>query len=172
MKNNLTVILINGKAGSGKNFLADLIKLKNDKKNVDIIGNADAVKKIAKEFFMWDGVKDENGRQLLIDVSNTAYAYDEFFWEKKSEEKIIHGYDDIVVIPDFRYAKTYEYYKKEGYNVITIHIKMDKDINDINNEVKNDATEQKQEVDFDFEIENEYGNIDKLEGFVRENLLF
>lgn len=165
------VILINGKARSGKDFLAELIKEHNIK-NVSILHNAAAVKTIAKNFFGWDGIKDEKGRRLLIDISNVAYNYDDYFWERKTENNIIPLYDEIIVIPDFRYTKTNQYFRGKGYRVITVYIEMDKDINDINNEVKNDLTEQKQDIKFDYEIVNEYGNVEKLIEFVKDNLIF
>lgn len=172
MTNKPLIILINGKARSGKNELAEIIKKHNKHLNVDIIGNADAVKDISSEIFGWDDIKDEKGRRLLINVANTAYAYDKYFWEKRTESAIVFGYDDIIIIPDFRYINTYEYFTKEGYDVKTIHIQMDKDINTLNNEVKKDKTEQKLDVKFDFEIVNEFGNLAKLNEFVKNNLIF
>lgn len=166
------IILINGKASSGKTKLAEIIKETYNLMNVSILHNADYVKELARNIFGWHDIKDDRGRKLLIDLANTAYNYDEYFWEKHTEEKFVPLYDDIVCIPDFRYINTYNYFVNQGYKVITIHIEMDKDINSINSSIKKDKTEQKLDVKFDYEIVNEFGNIDKLKSFVIDTLIF
>lgn len=149
------IILINGIAGSGKSSLAAYIqeKLENINKMCLIAHNADSVKHLAKDYFGWDGIKDFKGRQLLINLSNLGYEYDEFFWEKKN---IINEIDrTICVIPDFRYHKTFEYFKKEGNEIITVHITRPNFENGLDEKLKNDKSEQGFEgFDFDFEVIN------------------
>ena len=67
------VILISGKARSGKDTLARVLKdyLKEQGKDVLVTHYADSLKYICETVFKWDGKKDEKGRQLLIDRKST-----------------------------------------------------------------------------------------------------
>jgi len=63
----MKTLLISGKSGSGKDALAKLIQeeLVAAGKRTIITHYGDPVKYFAKEYFNWDGIKDENGRHLL-----------------------------------------------------------------------------------------------------------
>ena len=63
----MKTLLISGKSGSGKDMLAKFIQdeLVAAGKRTIITHYGDPVKYFAKEYFGWDGVKDENGRHLL-----------------------------------------------------------------------------------------------------------
>ena len=152
---NRKIILINGVAGSGKSSLAAYIQeeLENINKICLIAHNADSVKRLAKDYFGWDGIKDFKGRQLLINLSNLGYEYDEFFWEKKN---IINEVSrTICVIPDFRFHKTFEYFKKEGDDIVTVHITRPNFENGLDEKLKKDKSEQGfKDFIFDFEVVN------------------
>ena len=57
----MKIIVISGKAGAGKDTLGEIIrdKLEALDKTVLITHYADLVKYMCKQFFGWDGVKDE-----------------------------------------------------------------------------------------------------------------
>lgn len=153
----LKFILINGKAMSGKDTFAKYLSeyLLVMEKQPFIFHNATYVKLVAEKIFGWDKVKDNKGRKLLIDISNTGYDYDKYFWEKKTEEILINKFNTknvYVIIPDFRYKNTYEYFKNK-YKVLTIRIDRDFD-NNLSNELKNDKSEKLIDIDFDFIIKN------------------
>ena len=63
----MKVILISGKARHGKDTLAGMMKeeLERKSKRVLIAHYADLLKFICKNFFGWNGEKDDNGRALL-----------------------------------------------------------------------------------------------------------
>jgi len=63
----MKTILISGKSGSGKDVFASFLKneLEENGKHTIITHYGDPVKYFAKEYFGWDGIKDENGRHLL-----------------------------------------------------------------------------------------------------------
>ena len=63
MSNEADVILISGKAGSGKDTAATYLADKLGK--TCILHFADMVKFIARQYMQWDGNKDEYGRTLL-----------------------------------------------------------------------------------------------------------
>ena len=63
----MNTIIISGKAGSGKDTLAQFMKQELEKhgKKVLVIHYADAVKWVLRDYFNWDGKKDAVGRTLL-----------------------------------------------------------------------------------------------------------
>ena len=63
----MKTILISGKSGSGKDMLAKFLQeeLSAAGKRTIITHYGDPVKYFAKEYFGWNGIKDENGRHLL-----------------------------------------------------------------------------------------------------------
>lgn len=131
----MKVILICGKARSGKNQLADYLKecLDVDKKGAYfdrtlIRGNAQSVKERAERQFNWNGEKDAKGRQLLIDVTNKGYNIDTYFWEKElfTEAIMYKAFTnkncEYLIVPDWRYAQTLDYFNVVAEEVITIRI--------------------------------------------------
>ena len=107
--NKKVLIFINGKSGSGKTTLAEHLAKELGEADTLIVENSHKVKEIATEFYFWDKVKDEQGRQLLIDITNAGYKYDPFLWEKFTAKKIINTGCKYIIIPDWRYESTYEY---------------------------------------------------------------
>ena len=63
----MEIILISGKAESGKTTAANFLKkfLEVDGKRVAKVAYADYLKSIAKNFYNWNGEKDATGRGLL-----------------------------------------------------------------------------------------------------------
>ena len=63
----MRVILVSGKAQSGKDSTAFIMRelLEKQQKKVLIIHYADNLKLFAKNYFGWNGIKDEDGRKLL-----------------------------------------------------------------------------------------------------------
>ena len=149
------IILINAKARFGKDSLATYIceELEKLNKTYLISHNAGAVKDLAYSFYNWDGQKDEKGRKLLIDITDTGYSYDEFFWEKKN--KINELDRDVYIIPDWRYLSSFNFFKDKGYNVTTIHIDRPGFNNNLSSTLKNDKSEQGfKDFEFDYEVIN------------------
>lgn len=131
----MKVILICGQARSGKNQLADYLKhyLDLDSKGVTfnrtlIRGNAQSVKDIAHSKYNWNGIKDQKGRQLLIDITNEGYDQDIHYWEKEtfleaiSYSTFVNPRCEYLIIPDWRYAQTLDYFDKVADEVTTIRI--------------------------------------------------
>lgn len=79
------VILVSGKAGSGKSTVADMLAKKlRDIPSMTVMeyGFADPIKYIAKAYFGWDGEKDEKGRKLLQQIGAVGREYDQNVWVK------------------------------------------------------------------------------------------
>lgn len=110
----MIVIPISGKAGHGKDTIAGFIKEELEKrgKTVLITHYGDLLKYICKQFFGWDGQKDEAGRSMLQYVGTDVIRKQEpDYWV----DFIIHflrlfnGEWDYVLIPDARFPN--EVYK-------------------------------------------------------------
>ena len=148
----MKIILINGKARSGKDTLASLLKGKLSDKKVLIRGNAQTVKDCAKKYFNWDGKKDTKGRQLLIDITNLGYKQDKYHWDRLTLDYALQKDNyDYLIIPDWRYISTYEYLKEEGFDVITIYRQRNID-NKLPSSLKNDISEQGFNMTYDLEV--------------------
>ena len=79
------VILVSGKAGSGKSTVASMLanKLADEPSlRVMFYGFADPIKYLARSYFGWDGEKDDKGRRLLQQIGFVGREYDEDIWVK------------------------------------------------------------------------------------------
>lgn len=165
------IILIHGKARSGKDTVADMIKQNCSIRGLtcSISPNARPVKEIATRIFGWDGEKDERGRGLLIDITNAGYNYDPNFWEKENVTHYVDDSNNLILVPDFRYETTYNYYKTFcevfGHELITLHVVRPDHDNELG-KLKEDISETHLATfDFDFVINNT-GTIEDLEKLV------
>ena len=103
-------ILISGKSGSGKDMTAQFMKEELEKhgKKVLIIHYGDAVKWVLREYFNWDGKKDEVGRTLLQSVgTDIVRARHPDFWTF-IVVGLIQSFEpysnfDIAIVPDARF---------------------------------------------------------------------
>ena len=108
-------IVISGKAGHGKDMTAHFMKeeLEARGQKVITIHYADAVKWVLRDYFDWDGNKDEHGRHLLqyigTDVVRKNYPD---FWTKIVAE-LLAAFDneklfDVALVPDARFENEVE----------------------------------------------------------------
>ena len=113
----MKIIMISGKAGSGKDTIANFFrdKLVARKKRVLIMHFADLVKYYATQYFNWNGKKDENGRGLLQEIGTTVMRgrYPDYWAEiigKFIDAYTIpeHSFFDYILIPDWRFINEYE----------------------------------------------------------------
>lgn len=129
------VILICGKAGSGKNQLAEYLKEAIDTRcgatnptNIAYIrGNAQSVKDVAVRDFNWNGEKDYQGRQLLLDITEDGYKKHPYYWEEETlTESIMYQMMNptakVLIIPDWRYEATAKYFEGQVDNVLKVYI--------------------------------------------------
>lgn len=126
----MKVILISGKAMHGKDTTAELLRehLSAAGKRVLIAHYADLLKYICRQYFGWDGNKDETGRCLLqrigTDVVRTKYPdfwvnyMTGFLWLFEEEW-------DYVLIPDCRFPNEVDR-MKHAFNDTT-HIRVVRD---------------------------------------------
>lgn len=106
----MKVIAISGKAESGKDTIAKEIKQLLEEQNykVMIIHFADVLKFVCRQYFNWNGEKDEYGRTLLQQVGTEMREKNNpNMWVSITEE-LIRGIGrefDWVIVPDIRFKK-------------------------------------------------------------------
>lgn len=131
----MKIIMISGKAGSGKDTIANFFKdeLIASNKRVLVMHFADLVKYYATQYFNWDGEKNEAGRSLLQEIGTTVMRgrYPEYWAEiigKFIDAYTIpeHSFFDYILIPDWRFINEYEvvydYAAIQNNETITIRI--------------------------------------------------
>lgn len=122
----MRVILISGKAQAGKtttmgfanNFLVETGK------RVCQINYADLLKYICKDYFGWDGQKDEAGRQLLQHVgTEIVRAKDSNFWVDfmKRFARAFEDQWDYLIVGDCRFKNEVNWYETK---FDTLHIRV------------------------------------------------
>lgn len=133
MYNKTLVILLAGKAGSGKSFAASYLTelFKSTGKNTTRDAFAKGIKDIARKYIGWDGTKDEKGRKLLQTLgTEVGREYNPDCWV----EYLIHhlentpGYPyDVIIIDDWRFPNEYEYFVDNPlYTVVKVLVLGDK----------------------------------------------
>jgi hypothetical protein len=113
------IITISGKAEHGKDFCAKILqkKLQDRGKKVVIIHYADYLKYVAKQYFEWDGQKNDNGRTLLqwlgTDLARNNYPN---IWVNVviMLVKAIFPNFDYIIIPDCRFPNEVNSLKLES----------------------------------------------------------
>ena len=115
----MKILLIGGKAGAGKNTVADIIKENFD--NVNLLAFATRVKDIAYSIG-WDGEKDEKGRRLLQHIGAVGREYNKNTWVNdvayKLKSPMLNKITNIFVITDFRFPNEYQVLKENFPNSV------------------------------------------------------
>ena len=121
----MKVVLITGMSGSGKDTLAELLALYLDDKNLNvwIQHNADPVKYMANVYFDVDNYKTDEGKRIMMGITDLMYSTDAFYFEKINMKKVPKD-TDVLIIPDWRYLNTKYYFEgKEEDEVYTVMVR-------------------------------------------------
>lgn len=126
----MKVILISGKAQSGKDTAASLMrkKLESDNHRVLIAHYADLLKFICRNYFGWDGIKDEKGRRVLQYVGTDVIRKDNpSLWVDFAAQmlKYSNGNWDYVIIPDCRFPNELSGMIQHGFDTVYLRIVRD-----------------------------------------------
>jgi hypothetical protein len=118
------VILISGKAGTGKTTTAKYLVKHLGK--AGIFPFADPLKAIARRM-SWDGNKTEAGRRLLQGLGTLGREYNPFIWIKLSMDDALYSAQDLdldyIIVDDWRFPNEYEYVKSNpGVQVFTVRM--------------------------------------------------
>lgn len=139
-------ILFSGIAQAGKDTSAQIMKEELEKtgKSVLIIHYADLLKFICKQFFGWDGLKDERGRTLLQFVgTDRVRAQDPDYWVNfiVSIAQMFPNAWDYMLIPDMRFPNERTRIADAGFRVVHIHIERPDFDNGLTEEQRNHPSE-------------------------------
>lgn len=177
-KEEALVIVLSGKARSGKDTSLEILKRKYEQigKKVISLYYASYIKEYAKKISSWDG-NDENKPRTLLQVLGTDIIRNtidkNFFINRIIEDiKVYSKFFDVIIIGDARFPEEIDYIKNEFKNVISVHINR-KDMNLLTKEEKKHVTETALDnyKRYDYEINND-GSIEdlktKLEEIIKE----
>lgn len=173
----MKILNIAGKAKNGKTSVAEIIKRKLEKKGkkVLIMNYADTLKFYCREYFGWDGNKDEDGRGILQKIGTDIVRQREpDFWVRCVANFIsVFGQDfDLIIIPDCRFVNECEFFKDE-YHVMNVRIERLNFDNGLTEEQKNHPSETSLNIYcFDYYLESESGlkNLEKTVGNFMKHL--
>lgn len=177
----MKIVLVSGKMNSGKDYFSNLavktLTLSGFKAKRFAL--ADNVKIIAKELYGWNGVKDEKGRLLLIDIGTMlgkgygGSQLDEdlfkryfdphpFLWCDMLMSKIVSSGYDVIFVSDWRFKDEYVYFKCYFDDVVTVRVKENQRTKYLDNISEKDLDG----FDFDYIIDN--NNNDELDKSLRK----
>lgn len=170
------IILFSGLAQSGKTTSANFLKnhLENQGYKVVKIALADYLKFICKEYFGWDGNKNENGRTILQQIgTNLIRDRDANFWVDAVINLIDILYDKwyYVLIDDARFENEIIKWENAGYNTKSVKIVRENFDNGLTEEQKNHPSEiALNNYEFDYYIYNN-SSLTELEYMIENDLL-
>lgn len=167
------IVLISGKAGSGKTTVSRTLR----DKLVDIPGMsifsysfANPLKYIAKSYMGWDGNKDEKGRVLLQELGRIGRDYDTDIWVKHLLQQMDKQAGllpfNFTLVDDWRFPNELAYLEKNPvFDVVTVRVFGRGGLNgetamDVSENSLPEATSE--QAYYDFQIDNS-GSLEQLE---------
>lgn len=163
----MRIILINGKAESGKDFVASSMKryCSSLGKEAIIIKFGDLLKKYIDLLWGWDENKNEQGRELLQTTGEgfKNVLNDRKFWAKRLSEIVDYilsiEYIDFLIISDWRFPEEFEYITKkykDTCEIYTVNVKRGNFENHLTESQKKHISENAIDgFQFDFVVEEE-----------------
>jgi hypothetical protein len=124
---SVRVVCISGKARHGKDTVASYMKEELEKhgRTVKIVHYADLLKFICKEYFDWDGEKDEAGRSLLQFVGTDFVRKKKpSFWVDFVGDmlELFGAKWDYILIPDVRFPNEVLGMEERGFDVTHVRV--------------------------------------------------
>lgn len=142
------IYILSGKARSGKDTTADIIKKHYEEKNkkVIILSYGYYIKHYAKKISNWDGSDEAKPRTLLQNLGTDIIRNnidDMFFIKRMIGDIYVYSYFfDVIIISDARFKKEITTIKDEFDDVIDIHITRPNFDNGLNDNEQNHPSEQ------------------------------
>ena len=169
------IITVSGQARHGKNSFCDILQIKLNELNKKslIINYADYLKYLAKQYYGWNGQKDEAGRTLLQQLGTEKIRSKKpDFWVDTVINfiNVVKDDFDFILIGDCRFSNEINKWLEKGYKTISIHVTRTNFDNGLTLEQKNHASEiALNGYEFDYYIGAE--NLEELEKEVDKFIL-
>ena len=153
----MNIYLLVGKAGSGKNYGANILKQRLP--NSVITSLSKYIKLFALELDLWDGNDNNKPRKFLQTTGDKLRAVDENILTKRMLDDIkVYEMLNIknIIISDVRLLNEINYLKNSDYNIIVIKVSSKKSNRKLTIKEQNHLTEKELEdyKDYDYLIEN------------------
>ena len=170
----MKIIGISGKAESGKTTFATILReeLELRHKRTMLINYADFVKFIAKQYYFWNGEKDEGGRTLLqhIGTKQGRMKVDENIWVDMVIKTVLTAQNDyeVAIIADCRFPNELERWRDFDKEILRIRIDRPGHENKLTEEQRKHSSETSLDnyLNFDLYVHNS-GSLETL----RENAI-
>lgn len=163
------IIILSGKAGSGKSSVASLIS-KYEK--CIVLSYASYIKEVAKNVLDWDGNEEDKPREFLQQFGDVIKEIDSNFLINRLIEdiKVYSYFYDLIVISDARFVSEIETIKNNFENVYSINIYGRH--NNLTQQQKNHITEIALDnySKYDYKIKNDENCEEKIKNILKEIL--
>ena len=175
IKRNSKIILLSGKARSGKDTASNIIKEYYKTKDVIVISFGHYIKDYVKRISNWDGSEDTKPRELLQQIGIELIKNkidDKLFIKRIIEDINIFSYFyDVIIVDDVRLSDELKILKDTFNKSISIRMDRIDYESDLTKEQKNHITETDLDnnASFDYYIVNN-NNYDKLKDDVLDIL--
>lgn len=165
----MKIILIGGKANTGKDSTAEYIDEYYRSRGLDVVNIQIGyyIKMYAKEIAKWDGDNDTKPRQLLQDLGTELIRkqIDEYFFIKRiiQDIDVYSRYFDIITISDGRLPEEFASIKLAYPETVTVHITRPGYSSRLTKGQKAHITEALvDEIEYDYDVVND-GTLDDLQ---------
>lgn len=166
------VFLLHGKAQSGKNYCADIMKALCETKGEKVltIAFADWVKDCLRRYYGIEDYKSEWGRSNITHfATDICRKNDPDIWARvvATTVKAMESEWDIVLIPDWRFENESEVMERYFPNKVVKVLITRPDVNNVDKMTEKQREHQSEtELDnwenFDYNILNEYGKLENI----------
>jgi len=127
--NNITntkMIVISGSAGHGKDTVAKILRSNLERRGYSVLicHYADVLKAICREFFGWNGEKDEAGRNMLQHVGTDIIRNKspDFWADLLTDIILMLDQWDFVIVPDCRFPNEITRPREKGVDTYHLHV--------------------------------------------------
>lgn len=165
----MKIILLGGKANSGKDTAAEFIDEYYRSRGLDVVNIqiASYLKMYAKNIAKWDGDNETKPRQLLQDLGTELIRkqIDQYFFIKRiiQDIDIYSRYFDIITISDGRLPEEFASIKLAYPETVTVHVTRPGYESKLTQDQKAHVTETLVDtVEYDLDVVND-GTIDDLQ---------
>lgn len=120
----MQIIILSGKAESGKNKVASIIEENLKDKKVITISYAFYLKEYAKKILKWDGLEDTKPRTFLQEIGDYVKEIDKNFLINRllQDIEVYKKYFDVIIISDARFVEEINCIKEKYLNTKVINI--------------------------------------------------